>query len=219
MKLAQSLFGFRNDLQLDTRWWHRLAKVSFILGMLVLLVLTISVAATRRPILERKNIVPGENLMDFTLRQPPEVNAVDVFDQQPVVFLIGDNDLEWTWDIGRNIVCSSNTEHYLKALEPLTLEDMQVKEVMQNDRYTVLELDATRPTATCLVRQGYKYKNVFKLVHYEVRSSAYIWIWVENVFGILLVVSSIALLALNLYYRGLLYIIYGKQHDTAAENP
>src|SRR5688572_25574703 len=58
------LFGFRDDLDLDQRWWHRLAKVSFIVFALVATTVIVFLASDVTP--DRGNITVLTTLPDFT---------------------------------------------------------------------------------------------------------------------------------------------------------
>ena len=45
MKLGRILFGFRDDLDLNQRWWHRLTKVAFVLSLIAVFLWFLNIPA------------------------------------------------------------------------------------------------------------------------------------------------------------------------------
>ena len=58
------IYGYRDDLQLEKRWWHRLAKVVYYIGATVAVIGASLLAWEARPEAKRSNVTVIASLQD-----------------------------------------------------------------------------------------------------------------------------------------------------------
>ncbi len=79
-RVFRILFGFRTDIDLNQRWWHRLAKVAYVLGLVALGFWAAGIGVDF-PDGDNNidNIRIVETLADFTKAHPSDGDPVDSF--------------------------------------------------------------------------------------------------------------------------------------------
>jgi hypothetical protein len=83
-RLARILVGYRDDLHLASRWWHRLFKVLGTIGLIALGGLTVPVLNSARQEPAVSNVRILENLEEFTKKAKSEVsNTIPTFLELP----------------------------------------------------------------------------------------------------------------------------------------
>src|SRR5690349_17529715 len=75
--VGRILFGLRDDLDLDQRWWHRLSKVAAVLSLIGVFLYFLSIPAFLPE--GSGNIRVVETLADYTKSHPEIGDAVDGF--------------------------------------------------------------------------------------------------------------------------------------------
>jgi hypothetical protein len=227
MRIARFLFGYRDDLDLAGRWWHRLITVVFACGMLIVAAMAV-LAFLNRPYFPRKaDITPIIALRQMTKQAPADVsNTIPDF-------LKIDGDLGALKD-GRlhpvneaallNGICSSNLRQHLDELaqalnrvppvstditaaiagEFLTKSDSDLKPGDER-RYCWYDADAVPFMSSDIL----KYRRTWKAYARQYSIIAL------KTGGTL---ATLAWLLSTFYYRGVVYIVCGGRKQTPAND-
>src|SRR5688572_7170101 len=83
MKLMDLIFGIRRDLNLDSRWWHRLAKVAFFVSTAALGLWWYAQTPPVNLSRELGEVDLGESLQAFMERNPTTREPLQAFYSLP----------------------------------------------------------------------------------------------------------------------------------------
>jgi hypothetical protein len=211
---SRILFGFRADL--DQRWWHRLAKVAYVLGLIAFWLwgagLPVSFPNDDDHV---DNIRIVETLVDFTKAHPEYNDPVESFARE-YGYRSGKREADGTVSLvffEAEIYCSVNPYDHLYAItqyirpnsiggrRPTEADAQALLErlnIAERDPlgYSCISFDDRLPSPTEIV--GWEYTRRAKLIGYAQH------------YGLLALVCGIlSLIVLNLYYRGFVYIVCG----------
>lgn len=76
--IPRLLVGYRDDLDLSARWWHRLSKVFFVLSSAVLFISVVFGAQQDGPT-NQQTVVIIDNLSDYTNKHPELAETISSF--------------------------------------------------------------------------------------------------------------------------------------------
>lgn len=225
MRIVRILFGYRDDLNLAGRWWHRLLAVVFVCGMLVVAILAVSALLNRPYFPNKADITTIAALRQLTKEAPVEIpNTIPIFLRidGELGALEEDGRLhpvdEWALLKG---VCSANLMQHLDVLaeamsgprpvstevtqamagEFLTKTDSNLKPGEER-RYCYYDAEAVPFALSDIL----KYRRTWKAYARQYGRVAL------NTAGIL---TALAWLLSTLYYRGLVYVVCGGRKKTA----
>lgn len=224
-----STWIFRDNLELGKHWWHRLIKVTF-LSLFFLVTIGSYIMVISYPndteFLSKHNIHINNTLLSYTENYIGEDsdNTIPKFFKQKGSFgILIDNKIEYISSyVFNNSLCLKNPEKYLdniaKALYPKFLSSLTYQ---QAQNATLVEFSGVinksfydTPTRKCFINLDKTYENINKtkgvsasLINYRPNALFYI----EATIAIsLIALLSFVLFAL-IYYRLILYIVYGNK--------
>lgn len=220
---------FRDNLELNKHWWHRLIKVVFIslFCLIVVSVYVIAVIDPNQDVLRPSNVIVKNNLYEFTANYNGEDNENTIpkfFEQGGDFGLLVDNKIAHlsSYSLGKSI-CTKTPEKYLEGIAEILYEDYkkdltyeQLKGSSLNDfTKTVKEMFEEDTSRKCfffdlntydenLQKQKHLSKNI---INYKPSFTFYLEITLK--------IALIALLAfiilVLIYYRAVLYVVYGNK--------
>jgi hypothetical protein len=208
--LARILVGYRDDLDLASRWWHRLLKVTVILLLIAAGTLAFGVILNDSPpTIFNTRIVA--NLKDFTEKLPPRstTNAIPAF--LKITGQLGivryDNTIEPMLET--ELVkgeCSRRVEIPTKASQLISLDPNARLEVISSSIPNEPGGDPLK--SYCSIPPKYA-GNV-------VATQIVKWRYLPSVlstafFQAVVLTALLMVIMLNLYYRGVVYVIFGKR--------
>lgn len=220
MILAKMLLGYRDDLDLASRWWHRLMKVVGIIAVIlvggfVFVLLSSSPYYPKESEIER--IV---SLREMTQKAPSDlVNTIPVFlGIEGELGALKDGRINFVseYSLGKG-VCSADLAANADAVAAELNEAAipggnysahDIRSMMERDakelkpgedkRYCIYDGEAVPFMSSEII----KYKRTWKATARQYGSAS---IWT------LAWMAAFSLIALNLYYRGVIYIAFGKR--------
>src|SRR6266850_2149307 len=117
MALGPFITGRRDDLDLNSRWWHRLLKVVFILIMLLVSAIAAYESSGLMPTPTQTNVTVLQTLGDFSLKSTAD-NTIPVFlKQSGRVGVLNHDTGEFQWAseyVLKNGRCSAQPFGYLE---------------------------------------------------------------------------------------------------------
>jgi len=208
------LFGFRTDIDLSQLWWHRLARVIYVLGLVAL-----GLWGAGLPVHfpgdddNVDNIRIVESLADFTKARPDDEDTVESFSSK-YGYRLGKREADGTVSFllfESQMYCAVNPYDHLRSLrdylrptgnrgptEADALALLVKLNVAERDPrgYTCISFDDKLPPPTEIV--GWEYTPRANLIGYA-----------QHYAIVVLVAGILSLVVLNLYYRGFVYIVCG----------
>jgi hypothetical protein len=218
-RLKRWLFGVRDDLNLDQRWWHRLMLVGYILTTIGI-ALFVGFLSHRQPTLNRDNIAVIATLGDYTTRHPELENSVPSFVVLGrVAFESPSGTLEDYFRLEYEYFCSAELSAHPQELAAFLRRADAAYREMDAERAAQWLRDhgAAGEVGNCIARRDNDLPGSSKIIAYRfatdavAREIAKAALWA---IGGALVWSFITL---NGYYRGLVYVIFGSRRKAAAE--
>jgi hypothetical protein len=202
------LFGFRRDLKLNNKWWHRLAQVIFTITLVIFFVLS---TLSFQSLLPDKSwntdvLFSIDDYATFSL----EDNAVSAFmDSEGKLGCKGNEGIEYlsTYTLKKKAVCNTDlVENIDTVISELQKLDLMPDVSAATLRDPLLERIDEIGANNCLIHTDVDC-SAFDIVKYEYNHYRYLSIIVLG--GLTSIILS--LLLLNIYYRGFVYIIFGKK--------
>ncbi|MGA2632229.1 MAG: hypothetical protein ABSG54_18705 [Terriglobia bacterium] len=210
--VLRAAFGVRRDPDLENRSWHRFSKVFLVVSSVVVF-LTGILVSFGDPDRRLENVRVIDTLRSYTQSHPELANSVPSFrDLGHVGVLTDSGRIGFHYLSEDDVMCSSNLDvhpkevaQFLRRGDPKTYGDMDTKAA-------VAWLEQQREaggSGRCITRESVELPSSNKIVAWTftpaARAASY-----ARAGGIgALVFLCYALVALNLYYRGLIYIILG----------
>jgi hypothetical protein len=211
--LGRWIFGFRDDLDLSQRWWHRLVKVAYILNISVwALWFGFTIPADLPSGSGNMRIV--ETLSEYVIANPNDGDPVASFSKK-YGYRSGKREADGSVSFAffeTSLYCAVRPYEHLSALAAYlrptgqgrpteedalkVLQTLNIERSISAEGYTCVEINNETPHPK-------------QIVGWEHTLRAQI---IGNIqkYGVLLVVISVlSLIAMNLYYRGLVYVICG----------
>lgn len=217
-RILRFVLGLRPDHRLSDRWWHRLFKVS---ATLAAIGAGVSVMATRvtanRSHPSESSVTITETLREFAKKaDPSEADVIPAFLRSPGTLggRKNGNISQVSEEILRQGTCSADlsrhTQFIVDKVEPSkTAEERE--ELARALREMLIKEDAASKSGTekryCLLTDfGFSSDNVVK---YELTTVGRAYVWALSMLETIGILLAAFLVTANLYYRGLVYIIYG----------
>ncbi|MEQ1869138.1 MAG: hypothetical protein ABL961_03845 [Vicinamibacterales bacterium] len=231
MKLLRLLTGVRDDLDLQSHWWHRLLKVCSLLFVVVLGGGAILILQSDRPQLDINDVEIVANLRDFTKKASPDiVNTIPSFLALPGelggVKKDGHVDLVSEWFLSNESFCSADLSKQAAAYA----EKLNAREYDRTKHFTAEKIVEIVNSERRKLKPGeeIRYCGISEVVGFA--SDAIVkykpklpivarrWTGIAWRTMLLLLVSS--LVAMNLYFRGFVYVLCGPRNvPTDVANP
>lgn len=220
---------FRDGLELDKKWWHRLVKVIF-LSIFLLIVFGSYVAVVAYPdrtILSNHNISINNTLYQFTQNYAGKDsdNTIPKFFEQSGQFgLLIDNKIEYVseYSLGKSI-CIKNPEKYLDVISKILYADFikglsyEQTQATNIDTFTeaVKERFYEDTTRRCYFFDLNTYDdNLTKTTNLSTSIINYkpnAFFYIEATLAIPLIAFASFVLFALFYYHLILYIVYGNK--------
>jgi hypothetical protein len=214
MRAIELILGIRRDLALDSRWWHRLAQVS-----LVVLAAACVTVATRalhvRPEISTGNVRVIDNLRDYTLRYADEVDPVFLFDfiGRTAVIAPG-GEVSQVFGLRSNVFCNARADELMQYLVALK-DHPHLGDILAAKHSKVHLGSKTHPEAGCVIKASFEENDPSKIVRVEVTGMAKVWAWLKAAALAAGIAALLAVVACNVYWRGLIYIAFGPRKRVA----
>ena len=107
-KARRILFGYRDDLDLSSKWWHRLIKVLFVVISVMVAVTLLSLLYVD-PAINRRNVVIVETLDSFNKKHPELASTIPAFERTGhLVKVAADGELTPYYMFSSDFFCSGN---------------------------------------------------------------------------------------------------------------
>ncbi len=206
---------FRPDLNLTSRWWHRLLKVVFVVTTTFLIIVT-PIGLYHGIELKPSNTKIIYSIEDFTRKSYKTGNVVPDFLALNGEFgCLNVLEDEYTWlyeyKLKEQSYCNRNLENSLDTALPLVSSDYkkESEKMKTTIKESILNL-VHEKNRVCLIHEDKRDKCAYEnIVKYE-RSNAF-FLHVA-LFSILIWFCWITL-CLVLYFKGFLYIIFGRKKE------
>lgn len=210
--VLRAAFGGRPDPDFENRWWHRLSKVFFVVSSLVVF-MTATAESFRDPERRPENVRVIDTLRSYSQSHTELANSVPSFCRLGRVGVLTDSGrVEFLYLSEDDVMCSSKLEahpkdvaQFLRRGNPKTYGEMDTKGAvvwLQQQRDSGRSLE-------CIARKRLQLPSSDKIVAWTFTPMAQVISYARAVGIGALVFLCYALVALNLYYRGLIYIILG----------
>jgi hypothetical protein len=221
-RLARILIGYRQDLDLPSRWWHRLLKVISVIGVLTTAAVTFFVISSAYYYPRAEHVDVLMSLRDMTRTAPRDrANTISTFlGSQGELGALRNGEIVFVseYSLAKG-VCSSdlagNAEAVAQDLNKgvgsdglysasgiLSLIDRETNlNPASEKRYCIYDGDAVPFMSNEIVKYRWTWKA--SVQHYG---------WAALQTSIAMVI--VTMIGLNLYYRGLVYIVCGPRQSS-----
>lgn len=202
----------KSHVELHTKWWHRFFVVIYVLLMVIFFLIALTVSSRNIP--EKSfNLKIKNNLRDFSKNSSTStINTVSDFVAQDGKFgCLQNNKINYyisTYDLKNKAVCSADigshieeTANKLKDIaDDKSLSTEEFKKFVTNNLY---KNDIKR---YCFIRKSIDCDSA-EIVNYHFSIYYYLQVVVYS----LLVTYLFSLFLQTIYFKGFIYIIYGKK--------
>ena len=213
---ARILIGYRDDLDLSTRWWHRLLVVLGVLGLLVFGGVTGLLFSSDRYEPQVSDVRIIDNLRAFTKRAKRDVpNTIPDFlalpgelggikDGRKVVFVSG-------YSLEKSVCSADLSANAVKVTELINSHSGKSTKVSELTDFLAKEEEQRKPTDEkryCILNGDIGMMSD-EIIKYELTTLAEFKGWTRVVLLTTATVLSLIFVTTNVYYRGLVYVICG----------
>ena len=219
MRLWRAIIGYREDLQLQSRWWHRLFTVLFVLLMLMVGLASLCFVLDTPPTIDNCQILIS--LRVFTKRYGSgKTNVIPAFiaaDGKTGQFGNGGTWVSWVDEDALkradcNIANSLPRKGEVLKFSPEELApgDLEViAQTLPNEARGDLNSSyCTVPVPSSLTER----QSADQIVKYRIRP----FVYMRNLAVACLAVVACAFVLSTLYYRGFIYVVCGSRHKPAS---
>ena len=212
---VRAVFGLRPDLELSKRWWHRLFLVAFVLVVGAAFLLGSAVAHRDPPPLS-SNVRVIDNLSSYTKAHPELANTVPSFRRLGRTgHLLPEGGVEQQWLSESDTLCNADLTAHLEEvtafLQRNTTGTQRASFKTEEDVALFLrERESSGRDPVCLIRRSRPKPS--QIVAWEFRPAARVGAVARALSLGALVAAGLALVLTNVYYRGLIYVIFGRTH-------
>jgi hypothetical protein len=222
--LLRVLTGYRIDLELDRRWWHRLAFVAFLtlLSLIFFAVyLTLRSAPYYPPL---SDVVIEQSLLDFARSASPATkNVIPAFLTTPgaTAGYVGTESIEWLngFALDRAVCGSRPLYHALDIRQDLTRKWGRV--VTLDEVHAALGITAdpsVLATGNCIFDHEWPL-DPSKVVRYNLTRWAAYWHLNDILRWAVIWTMGLGFVLMNLYYRVVLYVAFGGPRQIPSSSP
>ena len=215
MHIGRWLFGFRDDLELNKIWWHRLFQVVGTIAMLLLLAASLLIAHSEySPETTLENVRIIATLRDFIKQSPKDIfNVTPEFLKSPgelgqlqdsrIVFL-------YSADVAKRMCTPDPYQHIAEVVAYLNgHKNDSVVHTVSSEAKLLESAGIRMGESACYDPDDVTLPDASNIVKYEFTSAALATKWAKAI-GVTSGIVTIAfILVTNLYYRGLVYVICG----------
>jgi hypothetical protein len=217
--LGKWFFGFRDDIDLNQLWWHRLMKVAYILSVSILALWFAFTAPADLPS-GPGNMRIVETLAEYVVAHPDDGDPVASFSMK-YGYRSGKREADGSITYAffeTSLYCAVRPYEHLSALAAYlrpsgqgrptekdalkVLETLKIERGISADGYACVEINNETPHPR-------------QIVGWEHTLRAQIIGNTQKYAVLLVVIGLLSLIAMNLYYRGLVYIICGPRRKAA----
>lgn len=211
-RIIDGVFGLRRDVPLSKRWWHRLFVVLFTLVLVAVSVCSVLVVY-REPDTRSKNIRVIDNLRAYTSAHPELANTVPAFQ---ALGRVGATSAKGTVDSlylpPDSVFCSADLIAHLEDV-PFLGDDLNAASRQELLKRIVAKLEEERAKGgerrVCFFRPKSDLPNSDSIIAYSFTPAATVRAWAGALARGALVLLGCAFVLTNLYYRALIYIVFG----------
>jgi hypothetical protein len=212
-RVLRVVVGYRDDLNLPSRWWHRLFFVLTALSLASIFILSVSVLH-QRPTAVRSNVIILADLQSYTSAHPTERNtfvsfaALTGFDG---VIKDADDTIEDRWFVlyENNVLCNADFRNIVPEMtawfKTHTFDGGNVTED------SVRKALGDKDTGFCLFDKPTDWPAMSQIIKYRFPKRLLLKAWAQAVLYATALAFGTYVFLGNLYYRGLIYIIFGKR--------
>ena len=221
--LCRWLFGYRDDVDLFSRWWHRGFVILFVLVMVLMTFLAWALQPYA-PSFQSSNLVIITNLEDYTYAHPEMENAVKGFVSAAEMTakrtpLLPDplGIREHNGEMSSYFI--SEYQWFCNADFPSHVEGFRrwarLSSGSEVDTATATHLlsEIVTPQACLTLTSLGDHPSAKDVLRVKYTDRALRQMRDENTFRTVLISLGIALILLNVYYRAFIYIIFGKRRN------
>lgn len=209
-QLARILVGYRDDLDLTSRWWHRLVKVLFGLFTVPLFVALAFVIRQDEPT-NRNNIVIIDNLKDYVERHPEMESSLPSFQALGRVGRVGqEGEVSAYYISPYRLFCSGNMKENVRGVRDFLRMAEGDYALSDDDSINVMKgagVDSGQPQ--CIGKNDVDNPKREDTIVYRMSTPAIIASGVKAAAFSGAVLAVWLFVFLNFYYRGLVYIVCG----------
>ncbi len=211
-KILRAVLGVKRYPGLENRWWHRLSKVFFVVSSLFVFLIAI-VEWFSDPIPLRQNVRVIDTLARYTQSHPTLANSVPSFMGLGRVGVLADSErVESLHFSEHDVMCSSSLEahpqevaRFLRRGDPQTYGEMDTQGAA-----TWLKQQLGASTyGWCIALESLELPSTTKIIAWTFTPVAWVASYARAIGIGAFVLLCYALVALNLYYRGFVYIVLG----------
>lgn len=223
-----STWIFRDSLELGKHWWHRLIKVIF-LSLFILVTIGSYIALIANPsagLLSKHNILVKNTLYQFTENYKGEDydNTIPKFFEQKGNFgLLVDNKIKYIseYSLGESF-CLKTPEKYLDGISKLMYTNLSLEagksfpkeETQEWFSEEVIKNFYEDTTRKCYFFDVDEYSDIKEVEHLSEKIINYrpnALFYLEAIVGVSLIALVSFILFALIYYRLILYIVYGNK--------
>jgi hypothetical protein len=198
---------FRTDLELEKKWWHRLLKISFIIITLTIFSILALIFSEEESFKAREYQII-ENFADYIKKAESDCRL-----------LLGAKSNSEKNEYSKKLSCSkilvpsflNNFDNYLLGC---INKDNKIDElsIFLFEKNVVC---STGPNYKCEVPQNICKGNILNIVKYDYHIKYNFFNYISIIFKSLIVVIGWILVVNLLYYKGIIYIIFGNKKNIA----
>jgi len=211
--LLKPFFFKKTHIDLKNKWWHRLFVVILVLFIILLFVFSLALYYEVIPH-NKSNVNITNNLREFTKNSSKSVaNTIPMFVvDSRIGCLKNDNSIEYLSAYAlQTSVCSSDLRGNINEVAEIIIEKNSFKETQKQIIIDDLnkKLDKDIETRYCFIHSDVSCDSSDRIISYKNGVLFYLEVLLASIFS----VYFIALFLQLVYFKGFIYIIYGKKND------
>ena len=206
--------GYRYDIDLNERWWHRLFKVVYFIAFALVLTFFAFLGWETSPARRLENVDITGRLDEFLARTDPTVpNVIPAFMLLPgdtaVLRTNGELGYLFSYDLEKSW-CSPDAIRHLEATAAHLTERSFGRTVSTSDVLASIKNVSQDPAPRlCWFESGISQTNMSEVVKFRFKAAAERKAKAEFFFQVVGYSMLAHFILANIYYRGLVYIIVG----------
>jgi hypothetical protein len=222
------LTGVRDDVDLNVHWWHRLFKVLYGIAAALAVLLAVGViwGSGTKPEPTRKNVKVTANLWEFVTKHRPAGNVVDEFMALPgEVGKLGADRIEYlnSYSLSESYCTADATKGQEEIAAHLNRRNYGGKRVTDVDVMLqvadhVIANKTKGPISLCWLDGAVQGTDLSSIVKYEFTTYSMLEAYGDFAWKWLIALMAVHVVVMNLYWRGLVYVVKGPVKKTAAGN-
>jgi hypothetical protein len=216
MRITDAVFGIRRDVDLNQHWWHRLAKVAFVLVSAFLAFKLAAVTGEPNPSQLLVDVTIKDDLKAFIESHAESAEPISDFFARPG--LTGARSEEVVLGTHPSMYartyCSRDWSRVDPSLVQRMTDDTEGLPESRDRIFNVTAIFRGLSGAHCVSLDDLTFK-AGDLVKYELSAGVYTAHYLTVAEWFLLIGGGWLLLSLNAYYRGLVYVVCGPRRQNS----